>query len=25
VRTRDVPVQPHRLDSYDRLKESPDE
>ena len=25
VRTRDVPVQPHRLDSYDRLKELPDE
>jgi len=25
VRARDVPVQPHRLDSYDRLKEPPDE
>jgi hypothetical protein len=25
VRARDVPVQPHRLDSYDRLKEQPDE
>ena len=25
VRTRDVPVQPHRLESYDRLKELPDE
>jgi transposase len=25
VRARDVSVQPHRLDSYDRLKEQPDE
>jgi transposase len=25
VRARDVPVQPHRLDTYDRLKETPDE
>lgn len=25
VRARDVSVQPHRLDSYDRLKELPDE
>ena len=25
VRARDVPVQPHRLDSYDQLKELPDE
>jgi hypothetical protein len=25
VRARDVPVQPHRLDTYDRLKELPDE
>ena len=25
VRARDVAVQPHRLDSYDRLKEQPDE
>jgi hypothetical protein len=25
VRARDVPVQPHRLDSYDQLKELPDD
>ena len=25
VRARDVPVQPHRLDGYDQLKELPDD
>jgi transposase len=25
VRARDVPVRPHRLDTYDRLKQAPDE
>jgi hypothetical protein len=25
VRSRDVPVQPHRLETYDQLKDQPDE